>query len=142
MANRLETMELVNFAETVSGQSKRLEELGKEMAAGREGSAELQSAFNEIRKELKGMPGSIEKLVSQLSENKSRSDDDIDSSIGERLDLLFEAFESVQDSLESLLQRVVELKIATTPPPFPIDPPSIDAVSKLLMSGKTCPPPP
>ncbi len=120
LAARLDTMELVNFAEALGSQAQRIDDLVKELAGDREGARELQAGLKEVRRELKDLPASVEKLVGQLADSVRKPDDDVDSTVGERLDLLFEAFESVQDSLESLLHRVVELKIAATPPPFPM----------------------
>jgi len=118
--NRLSTMELETFTETLKGQGVSLGELKTALEAMREESGQIQAGFKDIRKEMKSVPGSVEKLVAELADSRrGGSGDELDTSVGERLDLLFESLESVQDSLDSLLQRVVELKIAATPPPFP-----------------------
>jgi hypothetical protein len=102
-----------NQSESVSSLKKQVDDLSGPIAS-------LQSAVDKVQADLKGVPDSMGKILKEVSAAQSSRDaDGGDVSMGERLDLLFESIESVQESLESLLLRVVELKIQATPPPFP-----------------------
>ncbi|MGA1204917.1 MAG: hypothetical protein ACO3ZW_03780 [Opitutales bacterium] len=117
LGGKLETMEVNCFTEAIQGQSESLgsvkvavEELAREVKL-------LEKEVATIGKDVRGFPGELSKVVEDLpSAQATPANAGDEVSLSERLDLLFEALESVQDSQDSLLQRVAEIRRQTAAP--------------------------
>ncbi len=122
LSAKLETLEAETFTDAIRKQSDAVDNLKKLIESLSQPIESLQSAVDGVRSDVKGVPDSMGKLIKEVSAvQKSQDSESSDVTTGERLDLLFESLESVQESLEGLLLRVVELKIQATPPPFSMD---------------------
>ncbi len=109
---RLDTLELESFTESLAGQGATLESVSKEAAA-------IQAALKDLKSSLDGLPKTMGKLVKEAIPVPSKKEaDELDVSVDERLDLVFESLEGVQDSLDGLLQRIAEVQ-QNTSAPFP-----------------------
>ena len=102
LLERLDTLEISSFTETLEGQSSTLTDLLGEIQDFQKGLAGLKS-------EMDGIPKSLQKLVEAIPKPGREDTSDGDISLGERLDLVYESLESVQDSLDGLLQRMADL---------------------------------
>ncbi len=110
---RLEGLQVPTFTAALESQSAALATLQQQVEASAD-------ALKSLRGDLKHLPDAVTKHLKQaLPELKPPSPHepgDAEVSLGERLDLLFESLESVQDSLDTLLQKLADKR---TPPPFP-----------------------
>lgn len=123
LSEKLDTLDAENLSDAIQKQSdsiKKLKDLVKALSRPMES---IQGAVDGVRSDVKEVPDAMESLLQKLGslQNKSEGDPE-DATISDRLDLLFETLETVQESLDALLLRVVELKIQATPPPFATDP--------------------
>ena len=123
LSGKLDTLEVSSFTESLEANSSSLEGLQKE-------SQSILKTVDALKAELSEVPGSIGKLVkSSLTQSKAKKADEDDVALGERLDLVFESLESVQDSLDGLLNRVAELSVGkpagaeAKAPAVPVDEP-------------------
>lgn len=106
LAARLDTLELDSFTESLEGQGTALESLGKEAVA-------IQSAIKDLKSGLDKLPKTVGGLIEKaIPEPAARAPDDSEVSFDERLDLVFESLEGIQDSLDGLLQRMAEIQAA------------------------------
>lgn len=110
LSEKFATLELSSFSEALQKPVDRME-----------------AGLKQMRKDLTEVPGKLEKLLGEIqTRTRGEEGDEADVSLGERLDLVFETLETVQDSLDGLLQRVAEIKLPapesapapSTPPPF------------------------
>jgi uncharacterized coiled-coil protein SlyX len=109
---RLDTLELESFIEMLAGQGSTLDGISKEAAA-------MQSAIKDLKASLEGLPKTMGKVVKEAMPVVSQKEaDELDVSVDERLDLVFESLEGVQDSVDALLQRIAEVQ-QNTAAPFP-----------------------
>lgn len=130
LSTKLETLDAESFTDALQKQSESVAQL-KELVEGISKPMDsLKSAVDGVRSDVKDVPDSMGKLLEQVTAaQKAEDGDSTDVATADRLDLLFESIETVQESLDSLLLRVVELKIQATPPPFAMEPeaePDID----------------
>jgi hypothetical protein len=128
LSEKLDTLEVASFTEILVGNSASLEALQKE-------STSIHKTIEALKAALSEVPGSIGKLVeSSLAHSKAAQPDENDVSLGERLDLVFESLETVQDSLDGLLNRIAELPVqVATPAPSITDEPEIqDSIPEQL----------
>lgn len=108
LTDKLDTLEIDSFTETLQGNTTLLTDLQKESQAIRKTIDSLNSGLSEV-------PASVGKLVkASLAKAKPEQPDENDVSLAERIDLVFESLESVQDSLDGLLARMAELPKAET----------------------------
>lgn len=101
LAGRLDTLELDAFTGTLQGQGASLESLQRDVA-------QIQAALRDLQVVVDGLPKGISKAVTAaLPEPPAPAPaSETDVPLEERLDLLFESLESVQDTLDGLLARV------------------------------------
>lgn len=130
LSAKLETLDAESFTDALQKQSESVAQL-KELVEGISKPMDsLKKAVDGVRSDVKDVPDSMGKLLEQVTDAQKAGDgDSTDVATADRLDLLFESIETVQESLDSLLLRVVELKIQATPPPFAMEPeaePDID----------------
>lgn len=112
LSEKINTLEVGSFTETLKGSSDSIELLKGEAAA-------IQEQVKELRKELSGLPKSLSKMVKEaIPEPRQAPREDADVSLGERLDLVYESLEAVQDSLDGLLSRIAAGTVAAEPTPF------------------------
>jgi uncharacterized coiled-coil protein SlyX len=112
LATRLDTLEIESFTETLLGQGATLEGISKEAVS-------IQTTIKDLKLALDGLPKAMGKLLEEsLPPPSSKEADDSDVSVDERLDLVYESLEGVQDSLDALLGRIAEVQ-QNTSAPFP-----------------------
>jgi hypothetical protein len=115
LSEKFEAMDTGSFAEALATGSGSAKAFGDGLATVQKTVAELQSGLKDVRKDLKDVPASVEKLLQKAEAEAGGDPDALDISVGERLDLVFETLETVQDSLDGLLQRVAEIRIPVEP---------------------------
>ena len=113
LVEKLDTLELTSFTEALTNQSETVDSLKEPLEQLQGTVASVESALKALKKDVKGVPGSLEKVLEEVSRNEPGGEE-VDVSLGERLDLVYETLESVQDSLDSLLQRMVDLQVTPT----------------------------
>lgn len=116
LLEKLETLEVESFAAAMAAQGEALNGLKEE-------SATAGKSLDALKRELEGLPRKIGRQIKESVPDKPAPESgEEDVSIGEQLDLVYESLESVQDSLDSLLKRVIELPVpaaASGNPPKP-----------------------
>lgn len=115
LSEKLNTLEAASFTEALEGNSSRLETLHKD-------SESVGQTIESLRNELAEIAPAISKLVkNSLAQAKKKEASEEDVSLGERLDLVFESLETVQDSLDGLLNRIAELPGSAAPAAEAVD---------------------
>ena len=113
LAEKLETLELNSFTEALVQQSSAVRELGEPLEALKADAASVNSALTALKKDIKGVPAALEKIMAEVAARREADGEaEADVSAVERLDLVFESLEGIQDSLDGLLQRMAEIKAA------------------------------
>ena len=115
LADKLNTIELSSFTEAIKGQSNAAEAV--------KGSVEdlvktvklLEADIAAVGKDVRKVPSSLGKLGDEISNlaKKSAKPKEDEVPVVERLDMVFESLESVQDSLDGLLAKVAILAKAS-----------------------------
>ena len=105
IASKLDTMEISSFTESLSRQSESIKSVEGEIGNN-------AKVLQQLDKDLKGIPKALEKILEEIRPETPSQMEELDSSTGERLDMLFESMESIQDSIDSLLGRIAELDSA------------------------------
>jgi archaellum component FlaC len=111
LADKMNTMELSSFTEAMKGQSNAAEAV--------KGSVEdlvktvklLEADLAAVGKDVRKVPSSMGKLGDEITNlaKKSAKPNEDEVPVAERLDMVFESLESVQDSLDGLLAKVAIL---------------------------------
>ena len=127
LSERFEDLELTSFTEALASQSEVTAKLQQGQDALQSSLGELQAGLKEVRKDLKDVPAAMGKLLEKAEAHATaREPDELDVSVGERLDLVFETLETVQDSLDGLLQRVAEIQLPAAGPDRPVEPEQVE----------------
>jgi hypothetical protein len=127
LAGKLDTLELTSFTEALQGQGKFIRELKHPLDAVQGSVEEVKAGLEGVRKDVKGVPATLGTLLEKVSStHPAAAENELDISMGERLDLVFETLEGVQDSLDGLLQRIAELAVPVSREnPDPIGEPEV-----------------
>lgn len=114
LTEKINTLEVASFTEALKGSSESIDALKTE-------SESIHKQVEEVKKELAAVPKTLTKVIQDaMPDPKMDSPDEADVSLGERLDLVYESLETVQDSLDGLLNRMASLSVAS-PKPAPLD---------------------
>lgn len=112
LADKINTLELGTFTEAIEGQSESMDSVKRSIEDLAKAVSVAEADLGVIGKDVKSISRSQTQVIESVTEkSKSRKKDEMEVSIGERLDLVFETLESVQDSLDGLLQRIAELQV-------------------------------
>ena len=115
LVDRLNTMEVASFTESLQAQSEAIQGTQAGLEAFKTNLEEMQSSLKGLRKDLRGVPDTMAELLEKAVPARGEESDDSDVPVNERLDLVYESLESVQDSLDGLLKRMAELQLANSP---------------------------
>ncbi|MEX0325962.1 MAG: hypothetical protein AB3N33_07745 [Puniceicoccaceae bacterium] len=117
LAEKLETLELNSFTEALVRQEQAVKDLGQPLEAIKTDADSVNTALTALKKDVKGVPAALEKILAEVAAStRAEGESEADVSAMERLDLVFETLEGIQDSLDGLLQRMAELKAAAPEP--------------------------
>ncbi len=112
LADKINTLELGTFTEAIEGQSESMDSVKRSLDDLAKAVSVAEADLGVIGKDVKSISRSQTQVIESVTDkSKSRKKDEMEVSIGERLDLVFETLESVQDSLDGLLQRIAELQV-------------------------------
>jgi len=102
LLERLDTLEVEAFTETLSEQAEGLTEVRQALSS-------LKERITALSEGLHSLPAKLKSELKALLPDPVESSPDSDVSVDERLDLVYESLESVQDSLDGLLERIAQL---------------------------------
>lgn len=106
LSDAINTDELTGLADSFAANARSTDSLRTEAEA-------IRESVNALKQELAALPASVGEVVREsIPEPPAAADSGDDVSVGERLDLLFESLEAIQDSMDSLLERIARLEQA------------------------------
>lgn len=111
LADKLNTIELTSFTEAMHGQSSAAEAVKGSVEDLAKTVKLLEADMAAVGKDVRKVPSSMGKLGDEISNlaKKSAKPKEDEVPVAERLDMVFESLESVQDSLDGLLAKVAIL---------------------------------
>lgn len=134
LLERMDSLEIESFTQALSGQTGRLTEI-------RDALDGLKKRIVGFGGELESLPGAVEsRLVAALPAPPDETSE-ADVSLNERLDLVYESLESVQDSLDGLLERIAHMAQTETTPRKKAEPATErvpdPSISEVAQTGET-----
>lgn len=130
LADKLNTVELTSFTEAMQGQSSAAEAMKGSVEALVKTVKLLEADLAAVGKDVRKVPSSMAKLGDEITKlaKKSAKPKEGEVPVDERLDMVFESLESVQDSLDGILAKVALLaqpngsvEGESTPPEEPVE---------------------
>jgi len=107
LTEKINTLEIGTFSEAIDGQSESLDSVRRSIEDLSKVLKTAEADLSVIGKDVKNISHAQTKVIESMTDkSKGRKKEDMDVSIAERLDLVFETLETIQDSLDALLQRI------------------------------------